>query len=93
MCMRKTDAKYHRSVNFLKHVYTVYRANTQLVHDIFAERVRNISAKKKKIWDPAGIQTQDLLNTSQMLLPLSHLDPWQRCMAEEQKTSYIRSIA
>ena len=32
----------------------------------------------KKIQDPAGIRTQDLLNTSQMLLPLSHLDPWQR---------------
>ena len=33
---------------------------------------------QKKIWGPAGIQTQDLLNTSQTLLPLSHLDPWQR---------------
>ena len=29
----------------------------------------------KKIQDPAGIQTQDLMNTSQTLLPLSHLDP------------------
>ena len=38
----------------------------QLVHDVFAERVRNKSAKKK-IRDPAGIQTQDLLNTSQTL--------------------------
>ena len=28
----------------------------------------------KKIQDPAGIRTQDLLNTSQMLLALSHLD-------------------
>ena len=65
----------------------------QLVHEVFAERVRNKSAKKKKIRDPAGIQTQDLLNTSQMLLPLSHLDPWQRCMAEERKTSYISSTA
>ena len=26
----------------------------------------------------AGIQTQDFLNNSQTLLPLSHLDPWQR---------------
>ena len=32
----------------------------------------------EKIQDPAGIRTQDLLNTSQTLLPLSHLDPWQR---------------
>ena len=40
----------------------------------FAERVRNkFNGKKKR--DPAVIQTQDLLNTSQMLLPLSHLDP------------------
>ena len=29
----------------------------------------------EKIQDPAGIRTQDLLNTSQTLLPLSHLDP------------------
>ena len=40
----------------------------------FAERVRNKSTGK----DLAGIQTQDLLNTSQTLLPLSHLDPWKR---------------
>ena len=32
----------------------------------------------EKVRDTGGIQTQDLLNTSQMLLPLSHLDPWQR---------------
>ena len=32
----------------------------------------------KKIRDPAGIRTQGLLNTSQTLLPLGHLDPWQR---------------
>ena len=44
--------------------------------DAFVERVRNKSMKK--IRDPAGIRTQDLLNTSQMFLPLSHLDPWQR---------------
>ena len=36
--------------------------------DVFAERVRNKSTKK--IWDPAGTRTQDLLNTSQTLLPL-----------------------
>ena len=41
------------------------------VYDVFAERMRN----KSKIRDPAGIQAQDLLNTSQTLLPLSHLDP------------------
>ena len=33
---------------------------------------------QKKIRDPAGIWTQDLLNTSQTLLPLSHLDPLGR---------------
>ena len=43
---------------------------------IFVERVRNKSTEK--IQDPAEIRTQDLLNTSQTLLPLSHLDPWQR---------------
>ena len=31
-----------------------------------------------KIRDPAGIRTQDLLNTSHTLLPLSHFGPWQR---------------
>ena len=35
------------------------------MNDVFAEIVTQ---------DPAGIRTQDLLNTSQMLLPLSHLD-------------------
>ena len=40
-----------------------------------SERVRDKSMKK--IRDPAGIGTQDLLNTSQTLLPLSHLDHWQ----------------
>ena len=38
----------------------------------------------KKIRDQAGIWTQDLLNTSQTLLPLSHSDPWQR--SERQAT-------
>ena len=32
----------------------------------------------KKIRDPARLRTQDLLNTSQTVLPLSQLDPWQR---------------
>ena len=47
-------------------------------NDVFfcAERVRNKSTKK--VWDPAGIRTEDLLSTSQTLLPLNHLDPWQR---------------
>ena len=45
-------------------------------NDVFAERVRNKSTEK--IQDPAGIRTQDLLNTSQMLLPLNYLDPWQK---------------
>ena len=44
--------------------------------DVFVERVRNKS--KEKIQDPAGTQTQDLQNTSQTRLPLSHSDPWQR---------------
>ena len=35
--------------------------------DVFVERVRNKSMEK--IQDPAGIRTQDLLNTSQTLLP------------------------
>ena len=26
----------------------------------------------RKVWDPAGIQTRDLPNAGQMLLPLSH---------------------
>ena len=33
---------------------------------------------RKKIWDPAEIWTQDLLNTRQTLLPLSHSNPWQK---------------
>ena len=37
---------------------------------VFAERAWNKSTE-----DLAGIQTQDLLNTSQTLLSLSHLDP------------------
>ena len=45
------------------------------------EREREINPQKK-IQDPAEIRIQDLLNTSQMLLPctkaLSHLDPLQR---------------
>ena len=45
-------------------------------NNIFAERVRNKS--REKVRDPAGIRTQDLLDTSQTLLPLSHLDLWQR---------------
>ena len=35
--------------------------------------------------DPAEIRTQDLVNTSQMLLPLSHLDFWQRVEKKLQK--------
>ena len=46
----------------------------------FAEKARK---------DPTGIRTQDLLITSQVLLPLSHLDP----LLEEWKTNYISSIA
>ena len=47
------------------------------------ERVRNKSTGKK-IWDPAGNQTQDLLNTSLMILPLGHLVPWQRSGRQAQ---------
>ena len=42
-------------------------------YGVFVERVRNKSTGK--IQDPAWIRT---LNTSQMLFPLSHSDPWQR---------------
>ena len=52
---------------------------------MFLLREREINPCEK-FQDPAGIQTQDLLNTSQMLLPLSHL-------AEEWKTSYISQEA
>ena len=44
--------------------------------DVFVERVR--INPREKIRDQAGIWTQDLLNASQTLLPLSHLDPRQR---------------
>ena len=46
-------------------------------YDVFAEREREINPCEK-FRDPAGIRTQDLLNTSQTLLPLSHLDPWEK---------------
>ena len=36
------------------------------------------------MWDPAGIRTQDLLNITQTLLPLSHLDPWQTVLRESE---------
>ena len=42
--------------------------------DVFAARVTNKFMQK----NPAGIRTQDLLITSQALIPLNHLDPWQR---------------
>ena len=59
---------YELSAKSLIGLMSVHSLNT----DVFAERVRN----KSKIWDPAGIRTQDLLNTSQTPLPFSHLDPW-----------------
>ena len=49
---------------------------------ILVERARNKSTVK--IRDPAGIQTQDLMNTSQTLLPLSHSDPCLEASAEFQ---------
>ena len=55
-----------------------------LNNDFFADRVRNKSMEKFQ--DQAGIQTQDLLNTSQTLLPFGPL-------AKEWKTSYINSTA
>ena len=42
---------------------------------MFSLREWEINSWQKKFWDPAGIWTQDFLNTSEMLLPLSHLDP------------------
>ena len=44
---------------------------------MFLLRKREINPFEK-FQDSAGIRTQDLPNTSQMPLPLSHLDPWQR---------------
>ena len=43
-------------------------------------------SEKEKILNLAGIRillTQDLLNTSQMLLLLSYLDPWQRSRRQD----------
>ena len=53
--------------------------------DVFVERVRNKSTKK--IQDPGGIRTQDLLNTTSQTdaLAIKPLGP----LAEERKTSYI----
>ena len=53
---------------------------------VFVERVR-----KKTLRDPAGVRTQDLLNTdllntSQTFLPLSHSDPWQRSGKQARAT-------
>ena len=42
-------------------------------NDVLSDRMRNKSTGKK-IRAPAVIRTQDLLNTSQILLPLSHLE-------------------
>ena len=55
-----------------------------LNNDFFADRVRNKSMEKFQ--DQAGIQTHDLLNTSQTLLSFELL-------AKEWKTSYISSTA
>ena len=48
----------------------------------FAESEKYIHGKKFQ--DPAGIRTQDLQNTSQKLLPLSHLDPPGRGAEDKQ---------
>ena len=53
--------------------------------DVFIERVRNKSTEKKI--PGSGNQTQDLLNTSQMILPLGHLVPWQRSGRQAQAAS------
>ena len=42
--------------------------NYSVATDIFTEILRNNIADKS--WDPAGILTQDLLNTTQMLVSL-----------------------
>ena len=47
----------------------------------------------KKIWDPAETPTQDLLNTSQTLLPLSHLDPWQRSRRQATQAALPRGLS
>ena len=45
--------------------------------DVFVERVKNKSTEKNpgSSWDS---KPKTFLNTNQTLLPLSHLDPWQR---------------
>ena len=48
---------------------------------------------RKKIQDPAGIRTQDLLNTNQTLLPLSHLDPWQRSGRQATQAVLSRGLS
>ena len=41
----------------------------------------------------AEIQNQDLLNTGQMLLPLSHSDPWQRVEDKLHKQHFLEVSA
>ena len=63
------------------------RQSTMEAQDVFAEIKIN---PRKKFLDSAAIRTQDLLNTSKILLSLiKPLGP----LAEEQKMSYISSIA
>ena len=47
----------------------------------------------EKIRDPAGIQTQDLLNTSPTLLSLSHSDPWQRSGTQATYVALSRGLS
>ena len=51
-----------------------------------------INPGQKKIQDPAGIRTQDLLNTSQMLLPLSHFHPWQSSGRQAKQAALSRCL-
>ena len=46
----------------------------------------------KEFQDPAGIRTQELLNSSQTLLALSHLDSWQKSGRQATQAALPRSL-
>ena len=47
----------------------------------------------KKIQDVVGIRTQDLLNASQTLLPVSHSNPWQRSRRQATWAALPRGLS
>ena len=44
-------------------------------------------------WELATLWTHDLLNTSQTLLPLSHLNPWQRSRRQATWAAFPRGLS